>query len=220
MDQHSIGVRAYRWLVFALAAGYTIYHLFTGDYGNFGGPFRYLTFWALLMSFVSASRMLAFTEHRTDQDWSAYAMVTAVANGLVVFLYWRLYFIDPALVNGGGEILWWNEYYLHLMGPVLQWIDFLFILGGARKILRPLAGLALLILAYSSWIEVILQPLSIRPTGTVTSGLPYPFLNSMVLADRIGFYATTAVTGAVFLLVFWGLSAGMRRLRGPGTAAV
>ncbi|SLN69811.1 FAR-17a/AIG1-like protein [Pseudoruegeria aquimaris] len=146
-------------------------------------------------------------------------MVTAVANALVVFLYWRLYFIDPALVNGGGEILWWNEYYLHLMGPVLQWIDFLFILGGARRILRPLAGLAVLVAGYSLWIELALQPLSIRPAGTVTSGLPYPFLNSMVLSERIAFYGSTAVTGAVFLLVFWGLGAGLRRLRAKGGAA-
>jgi hypothetical protein len=57
--------------------------------------------------------------------------VAAVLNAMVVFLYWRLYFEDSSLVNGGNPPVWHQEYYLHLAGPILQWIDAVFILGGS-----------------------------------------------------------------------------------------
>ena len=53
-----------------------------------------------------------------------------------------------------------------------------------------LAGVSLTIgicLTYILWVETIVRPLNIKPIGSVTSGLPYPFLNDMVLAQRAVF---------------------------------
>ncbi|MEX0371350.1 MAG: hypothetical protein AB3N09_12020, partial [Tateyamaria sp.] len=118
-DIHSRSVLIYRWIVFLLAAGYCLYQVAAGQWSGPGGPFRYLTIWALFLSFYAASRMLALTEHRITRKHEVTAMCAAVLNVMVVFLYWRLYFTDPALVNGNGAIVWWLEYYLHALGPAL-----------------------------------------------------------------------------------------------------
>jgi len=214
-DQHAVAVRVFRWLVFLLAAGYVIRHLiFTADYSLPGGPFRHLTFWGLMFSFAAASRMLALTEGRTHRDWSTLVGVTAVINLLVVFLYWRLWFTDPALVNSGGPNLWYDEYYLHLLGPALQWFDALFVFGAFRRVLPALGGLAPAVLGYVAWIELFVGRFNDFPRGSVTAGLPYPFLNDMEIVARAGFYGTTSVTALAFLGGFWGLATLARRLFG------
>jgi len=45
----------------------------------------------------------------------------------------------------------------------------------------------------------------------VTSGLPYPFLNNLELADRMAFYITNAVVGIVLLLLYAGIAWCFRR---------
>ena len=50
----------------------------------------------------------------------------------------------------------------------------------------------------------MVQRLSDSSAGSVTSGLPYPFLNSMELAERLGFYGLNAAV-AIGLLVVFGL---------------
>ena len=40
-------VLVYRWGVFLLAAGYSIYQIAKAEYSNPGGPFRFLTIWVL-----------------------------------------------------------------------------------------------------------------------------------------------------------------------------
>ena len=48
-------VTLYRWAVFLLAGFYLIWMLLIdADYSNPGGPFRFLTIWALLLSFFVA----------------------------------------------------------------------------------------------------------------------------------------------------------------------
>lgn len=211
-DRRHRAVRLFRWFVFALAGFYVLRQfVFAADYSEPGGPFRFLTHWALLLSFASASRMLAVTEGRSDRDWGPLVGVAAVVNALVVFLYWRLFLEDPALVNSGTPV-WWVEYYIHGAGPLLQWIDALFVFGAFRHVRQTLAGLAVLVLGYIGWIEMFVQRFNDQPAGTVTSGLPYPFLNSMEPAARAGFYATTGVTVAIFLGLFWGLAVAVRRL--------
>ena len=128
VDPHARWVLIFRWAVFLLAAFFVLRQLvIVGDYGHAGGPFRYLTIWALLLSFFSASRMLALTERRSDKTWPRLVMVTAVANGLTVLMYWRLWLQDPALVVAGDPLPLWVDYYLHGVGPLLQWIDVLFV---------------------------------------------------------------------------------------------
>jgi len=207
MDIHARPVLTYRWIVFLMAAGYSIYRIVVADYGSPGGDFRYLTIWALLFSFFSASRLLAVSEHRSSLRWDKTIMCTAVLNAMVVFMYWRLFFIDPTLVNGNGDIIWHQQYYLHMVGPAVQIFDALFIAQVFHRAHRAIPMLVAIILGYVAWTELFVQAFNNSPVGSVTSGLPYPFLNSMELSGRAVFYATNAATGiavlGVFTVIMW-----------------
>ena len=48
--------------------------------------------------------------------------------------------------------------------------------------------------------------------GSVTSGLPYPFLNNLELFERAVFYGSNFVIAAVLLLVYAGIAWGFRRI--------
>ena len=212
-DPHGRPVLVYRWIVFLLAAEYVIYQVFwAADYSVPGGPFRLLTIWALMASFFCASRMLAYSDLRSDRRWAVAAAITAVLNAQVVILYWKLWLADPALVNTNGPIVWHQEYYLHALGPLLQWIDALFILGAFGRLRWAVAGLLVLVAVYVGWIELVVQTLSTHPSGSVTSGLPYPFLNDMEGAARVHFYATTALGGVAILLGFAALQQMRQRV--------
>lgn len=206
-------VLIYRWIVFLLAAFYVLWMLILdASYDNVGGPFRFLTIWALLFSFFSASRMMALMESRSMRDWPALVAVTGTLNAMVVFLYWRLYFADPANVTGeAGPPVWWVQYYLHLLGPLLQWIDMLFIHRNLRAFRAAFAGLFAVILVYILWVEIVVGPFNDSPFGEITDGLPYPFLNDLVLAERGIFYVQTTISAFVVLGVIWGLSRLLRR---------
>lgn len=209
---HAPPVLFYRWIVFLLAAGYCLHQIIAGSWTGPGGPFRYLTIWALFLSFFSASRMLALTESRITRKHEVTATCAAVLNVMVVFLYWRLYFTDPALVNNGGPIVWWLEYYLHGLGPALQIIDALFIAAVFTRVWRAILPLLGIIAAYVLWAEMFVQRFNDRPAGSVTSGLPYPFLNNMDMTERGVFYAVNAGTALGLLVVFGGLGAVLLRL--------
>ncbi|SES09999.1 FAR-17a/AIG1-like protein [Tranquillimonas rosea] len=195
---------AFRGAAFALALGYWLYQ-FPAAPDTFGGQFRFLTIWALTGSVLSfaATLRLSLGGGRAPATLVA---VAAVVNALVVLLYWRLYFTDPALVNGGNAIDPWQEYYLHFAGPLLQWIDALVLLGAFRRPGRIAVVLAAVIVAYLGWSEWIVAPLSDRPVGRVTTGLPYPFLNDMAAAERIVFYAKASLTALIFVGAGWGLT--------------
>ena len=220
MNIHARAIVTYRWIVFLLAAGYCLHQIFLGSWSGPGGPFRYLTIWALFLSFYSASRMLALSEHQITRRHEVTAMCAAVLNVMVVFLYWRLYFTDPSLVNGNGQIIWYLEYYLHGLGPVLQIIDALFIACVFRRVWRAAIPLLLIIGAYVAWAELFVQRFNDKPLGSVTSGLPYPFLNSMEWADRAGFYAVNAGTAIGLLVVFGLVGAVLYRFARPQIAAL
>ncbi|MBY5933482.1 androgen-induced gene 1 family protein [Tateyamaria omphalii] len=212
MDIHSRPILIYRWIVFLLAAGYCLYQIIGGQWSGPGGPFRYLTIWALFLSFYAASRMLALSEHRITRQHEVTAMCAAVLNVMVVFLYWRLYLTDPSLVNGGGPIVWWLEYYLHALGPALQIIDALFVGKVFRRVWRAALPLIAIIAAYVAWAELFVQRFNTKPTGDVTSGLPYPFLNSMEWGDRAMFYSINGATALGLLMAFGSIGALIHRL--------
>ncbi|MEL6610389.1 MAG: hypothetical protein AAFO93_15900 [Pseudomonadota bacterium] len=221
-NPHSRPVILYRWLVFALAAFYSVYMLTTSSYEGAGGPFRYLTIWALLLSFFCASRVLAISERRSDRRWDAVIAATAVVNAMVVFLYWRLYFADAASVTRNGELgVWWKEYYLHGAGAVLMWIDAIVINRPFRRLVASALTLVGIVVAYVAWSELLVGPLNGTPIGSVTTGLPYPFLNNLELAGRLEFYGVNVVTALVVLAVFFALGWVMRRVFGdrPDIAA-
>lgn len=210
MDIYSKPVVFYRWIVFLLAAGYCVYQISTSSYDHFGGPFRFLTIWALLVSFYSASRMMALSQHRTTQHHQVTATVAAVLNIMVVYLYWKLWFTDPSLVNNGGPIVWHQEYYLHGLGPALQIIDALFIGRVFARTWRAAIPLIILIGLYVAWSELVVQRFSESSPGTITSGLPYPFLNSMVWSERMGFYGLNLSVALGLLVVFAGIGLILR----------
>jgi len=57
--------------------------------------------------------------------------------------------------------------------------------------------------SYVAWTEFVTGPLNNSPAGSKAAGLPYPFLNDMVLADRLEFYVISILTGVFFYAVFW-----------------
>ncbi len=206
-------VLIYRWTVFLLAAFYVNRMVLFGDFDGFGGPFRYLTIWALLGSFFVASRMLSLTEGRSARRWDGAVGAVAVLNAMVVFLYWRLYFADPTSVTQDGQLgAWWKEYYLHLLGPLLQWIDALVVRRSFRRFGASILTLFGVIGAYVLWIEGVVGPMNPTPSGSVTSGLPYRFLNNLPWDGRAGFYVTNIVVAVVLLCVFTALAWAIRRM--------
>lgn len=196
--QASLWLSRYRWFVFLLALSYWFYQ-FEGIAGDGPGwQFRYLTIWALTASVISAYALVQYGRGRAGPPY-VIAATAAVMNALVVLLYWRLYLIDPALVRSNDVINPWQEYYLHLAGPVLQWVDALILFGAFRKPIQTFAALFGVFLAYVGWAELVVAPLNERPVGSVTTGLPYPFLNNMNFLGRVQFYLQTFVTLIVFL---------------------
>lgn len=209
----------FRWTAFLLAAGYCIRTLVFGGWDAVGGPFRFLTVWALFFSFFAFSRMMALEEGRSAKRWDGFVCMTAVLNTMVVFLYWRLYFADPASVTSDGQLATWHlEIYMHLVGPLLQVIDTIFVHRSYRRLLPAMGWLVGVIATYLILAELVFQPFNASPAGIVTSGLPYPFLNNLEFADRAVFYATNFVTAFAILMLYAGIAWVVRR-RSPAPAA-
>jgi hypothetical protein len=202
----------FRWIAFLLAGGYCLRMLIFGGWEHFGGPLRFLTIWALFCSFWAFSRMMAIEEHRSERRWDGFVCMTAVINTMVVILFWRLYFADPASVTRDGELnAFYLEVYLHGLGPALQVIDAIFIHRAFRRLGAALAWLFGVIGTYVAWAELVLQPLNTSPTGRLTSGLPYPFLNNLELSERAVFYASNLAVGVVILLIYAAICWAVRR---------
>ena len=212
MSALSRPVYVYRWIVFGLAAAYAVRMVIVGPYDGVGGPFRYLTIWALFCSFFAASRMIALSEGRSLRRWDGFVGMTAVLNGMVVYLYWSMFLNDPASVTRNGVLSqWWLEYYLHGLGPLLQWIDALVIHRSFRRPLASAGWLAGVVTLYVFWAEFGQRPLNDSPSGGVTSGLPYPFLNALEPAERAMFYASNLGAALGLLAVFCGIAWLIRR---------
>ena len=162
--------------------------------------------------------MLSFNRKGLPPAHDALVSAVAVLNGIVVFLYWKMYFIDPALVNGSGPIVWYQEYYLHAVGPGLMIADALFINGAFKQRRKGLLLTVSICLAYIFWTEIITRPLNDTHIGSVASGLPYPFLNDMTLPRRIEFYAATITTSLLMYVAGWLIGVIFPKLRLPPSA--
>jgi len=62
--------------------------------------------------------------------------------------------------------------------------------------------------------EALTCPTNNTPLGSVTSGLPYPFLNNMLFAERVSFYVTTTLIGIGFYFTGWFLMRAKLRFLG------
>ena len=198
-------------IAFFLALGYWIYQFFRADLSLFGIHFRLMTYWGL--SLAVAVHFLHWRGRRSGAPSRHHGFTTmaVVVNLLVVFLYWRLYFIDPKLVNGDGIPVWHQEYYLHLVGPCLLVIDGVWLARAFRQIWRGVATTIGICIIYTIWVEGAVRPLNTSPQGSVTTGLPYPFLNDMALDERLVFYAQTMLTALMFYGICWLVGQGWKR---------
>ena len=211
--EHTKPIVLYRTAVFALAAFFMIYGLVTANWSAAGASFRYLTIWALWMSGFSAACVLMISLGKSGKRFDAFISAAAIVNAMVLLLYWRLYFADPLSVTRNGELgVWWREYYMHGLGAVLLWIDALFINRVFRKPVKALAILLGTVITYIAWIELYVQRFNDDPVGSVTTGLPYPFLNNLEFAGRSEFYITNIVVAVVLLAVFLAVAFVIRRV--------
>ena len=187
----------YRKIVCFIALGYWLYLFSITSFDAFGWQFRFLTIWALTSNVVVAWLMLRLALGHSQTTWNSLVSATVVLNMVVVFLYWKLYLTNPNNIYPDGPVTWYLEYYLHALGPILMWIDAFLILGVFRR-LGPTIGIMLaMFLAYIFWIELLVSQFNTHPVGSVTNGLPYPFLNDMDLGARINFYGMTLVSAIV-----------------------
>jgi small-conductance mechanosensitive channel len=101
--------------------------------------------------------------------------------------------------------------YLHGLGPALQVIDAVFVHRSFRRIWPAALTLIAVVSAYIAWAELFVQRFNDSPAGSVTSGLPYRFLNNLELGGRAEFYVTNLVVAVVLLLIYTGLTWAVRR---------
>jgi len=198
----------FRSVVFLLALGYWIYQFFRIEaWSDYGWQFRYLTIWTLTANVIVAAQMLRLSLRQTTNEIPAFVSFVVVMNISVVVNYWRLYLADPENFYRDGDSLdWWQEYYLHVLGPLLMWIDAFFIHGVFRRLKRVFIYALVLGLTYPLWIEWFVAPLNNEPVGSVSSGLPYEFLNDMMISERLVFYSAITISNFVFILIGWGIA--------------
>lgn len=200
-------VKTYRWLVFLLALGYSLYLFLVTDHSLFGWQFRYLTIWALTTNLLVAGQMLRLSLGRTKNDWNSFVSMGIVLNVIVVVNYWKLFLTDPTALNSDGNgLIWYMEYYLHLIGPILMVFDAYVFIGAFRNVRRVCLYSVILCLAYPAWAEFLVAPMNSRPNGSVTNGLPYPFLNDLQIPQRLTFYGTIMASNFVFIGIGWGIA--------------
>ena len=193
----------YRLVCLILSVGYFSYQFTEANYDNFGIQFRYLTIWGLTAAMVATWLLYKSTHKGLPESYLPFVSATAVLNAMVVFLYWKLYFIDPSLVNYLGSIVWFQDYYLHILGPVLIILDAFLFNNSFTQVKKGVLTILAICLLYILWSEAVTGPLNDTPEGAVTNGLPYPFLNNMSFSERVSFYATTIVTGLGFYAAGW-----------------
>ena len=196
----------YRFVCLLLSIGYFLYQFTAANYDNFGIHFRYLTIWGLTGAMIATWLLYWIKRKGLPEGYLGFVSAIAVLNAMVVFLYWKLYFIDPKLVNYSGSIVWFQEYYLHILGPLLLILDALFFNNSFTQVKKGTLTIIVIFLLYIFWTEVLTGPLNATPEGSVTNGLPYPFLNDMEFAERVSFYATTILTGLGFYFSGWVLT--------------
>ena len=173
-----VSILNFRYFVFTLALGYWFYQFMVTNYTMVGLQFRLLTFWGLTGTVCVAWLMLSLSRKGLPPAHDALVSAVAVLNGIVVFLYWKMYFIDPALVNGSGPIVWYQEYYLHAVGPGLMIADALFINGAFKQRRKGLLLTVSICLAYIFWTEIITRPLNDTLQAALQAA--YPIRSSMI----------------------------------------
>ena len=179
--------------VFLLAAGFWAYEFTVQDLADFGWQFRFLAIWALSLSVVSGALALRLSLVPDARTPETFFTVAAAVNAACVLVFWRLWLLDPGLVAADGAPPPSEFWYLHGIGPLLQWFEALVLSRGRRRMAAPLGWIAATAVLYVLWIEGGVRPLNEFPGGRVTTGLPYAALNDMAPDLRLALYAQVAL---------------------------
>ena len=163
----------------------TTFHLVPGNSFVY-----YLTDWALICSVISAALLSYDSKYGLKTRVHFWVGSTFCINCVVVVLYWQLFFKDPTLLFGKHSHLpWYRDDYLHLLGPMLQSIDALFIYR-AFDLQKPLT-LGLYYIASGAYVVC----------AETIFGLPYPFMSQLSFWERVTFYEQGLVIGSIAFII-------------------
>jgi hypothetical protein len=193
----------YRWGVLVLASVVWMRCFGEARMAEFGWQFRLLEVWAVSATALSTAFMVRLSMGWSRSPHTPFVGAVAAVNVVVVALH--LGQLSPAPATSPG----WHALSLLLVLPLLQIADALFVLGAFKRLRRAMAWVVAIAATYVAWVEMAVRPLNASSEGR--GGLPYPILDTMPLADRLGFYV--AMTGLA-LAVLPGLRVVQRRLRG------
>ena len=205
-------VGLWRLGVFLLAAGFWAYEFTVQDLADFGWQFRFLAIWALSLSLVSGALALRLSLVPEARPPGTFFTVTAAVNAACVLVFWRLWLADPALAAADGAPPLSAFWYLHGLGPLLQWFEVLVLSRGTRRLGPALGWIGAVAVLYALWIEGAVRPLNEMPGGLVTTGLPYRMLNDMELGARVVVYGEITVLALLLGAAFAWAGRGIPRL--------
>ena len=178
---------------------------------GFGKQFRYFTLWSLLANFMAILFLSLSKSFRIFDQTKPFIAISSMMGLFTIILYWGLYFIDPNLVNYGDDQLdFFREIYLHFIGPALLFFDALVLKKTFTHFKKIVTYAFIINFGYFGWLELLVGPNSDFPVGKITSGLPYPFMNDMLLEHRLIFMVVCFLCGASFIWILTKLQKKVR----------
>ena len=169
---------------------------------GFGKQFRYFTLWSLLANFMALLFITLSMRFIIFDKTKPFVAISSMMGLFTIILYWGLFCIDPNLVNYADERLdVFREIYLHFAGPILLFFDALFLKKAFTYVRKILTYAFFINFGYFAWLEILVEPNSNFPVGKVTSGLPYPFMNDMLLEHRLIFMVLCFLCGALLIWI-------------------
>ena len=208
--------RNFRIIAFGLTLYFFITNLILGNYvlnaGTWGGGFKFLTNWNLLLNFIIAGCALV---NERDSKFNSYYFLLAgsmVLNVLVFLLYWiiKLFGGFGAAESGGSIFTVLKDYYMHFGTSVFLFVEVLFYSKAFGNLKIEYSVFSSIFIAYIVWIEFFVQIKNEVPCGSVSCGFPYLFLNDLDYIGRIIFYLIVWTMGNLSWI-------GCRKLvKGPG----
>ena len=209
---HKNFVYRYRQIVFVISSVFWVTLLVDLDWSYFGSDFRFFTYWSLVGCWISSYWALRLSTQKTQNDHHIGISIISIATLIMLFLYWNLYIIDPAMLYTDGVGSWGSKYIKHVTIPALQLIDAIFFLKVFRSLKSTIYGTITTITVYILWIELCIQPLNDKPAGSITSGLPYAFLNDMILIERLTYYGKIYLLTIILSFILYAFNRGLKRL--------
>lgn len=181
----------YSIVAFGSALAVWCYGLIMSNFDLFH-EMRFLTIWALTFATIVHGYIGWQRINHRPISYKSIIQSAAIMNILVVFLYWRLYLINPSLVNGNKTPSMLTEYYLHSTGPLLMVIEALFLSKAFINFGKDLISTLTTNGLYIVWAELVLRPLQ---------KLPYPFLAKMYGKDLRLFYIQVIAIALFFHII-------------------